>query len=654
MSDVLSALTTILDVAFKIKEVVGTVKANKNQCLVLNERVQIIADLAKKLRAGVKDLTTFEGGLNAAERCLQECLTFVTTFKTSKWYKQVLHNGSNKEKFSDLNDSLQKSTNTLSLGIVIDLDIKISAERAKDAEAKDRAELNNPELQQNIALAHKKEQEQLQKIYDLQQQIKKDDAQRALEVRRKDEMWQLQLKSMQEQLAKLAQPQVIAKPALPIDKNLIINLADLDIMGVIGEGSNATVYAGKLYDMDVAVKMLRNPTPQLVKELYREATILARLKGDNTVRCHGVCIEEGRECLVMELMHNGSLNNYLADMTKLLTPELQKQWAIEIAKGINCLHKQNAIHRDLKPSNILLTKDNHAKLADFDLSVINTSSLGAVAHTSQAFEYMAPELKSLKPTASCQSDIYSYGVILWELVTRQKAPVNKTQAMLQQAPEPYQSIIASCLEATPGKRPQLDEIITTIEAYQLLDCRTLYQQGAEFEKASQFKEAMACYQQSAELGYGRSEFRIAMLLLQGKMGTPNKVQAFNYLLKCASHESHDQPKACYNLASMLEKGDGVTQDLSQALHWYNESARLGNTDAVKKIELLKQKGTPSYQDNLSSFGIASSAKPMVQPRPSAPLMSYGTPSAQPMSDNNYQDNLSSIGLVSQMSKLAIK
>jgi serine/threonine protein kinase len=652
----IDAISSILSVALKIKEVAHTVKANKNQCRILSERVQIIFDMATAIRKGVKDLATFKASMESTERCLGECLTFMIKFQDIKWFKKVISNGSHKEKFAELNDNLQKCIGSFNLGVAIDLDIKFDKAKDMAAEEEDRKILTTKPMQELILQENAQEQRELQKVYALQQKINDNKEKQALNEQKTAELMQQQILAIKKQLEQLAAPEQ-PKPRFPVDKSLIVKLADLDILGYIGEGNNATVYAGKLYGMDVAIKKLKNPTPQLLQELYREATILSRLKSDSIIRCHGVCLEEGEECLITELMHGGSLKTNLAEPTQLITEELKKQWALEMANGVNCLHKQGVIHRDLKSTNILISRDGHAKIADFDLSVMNTASIGAVEYTGISYEYMAPELKCLKPKASTASDIYSFGTILWELVTRQPAPLNKSDSLLANIPDAYKSIIARCWQDSPAKRPQLDEIISIIEAYQPLDCRVLYQQGAEHEKASRFKEAFDCYVKSAELGYGRSEFRLAMLLLQGKTGAPNKKEAFNYMLKCANHESHDQPKACFNLASMLEKGDGATQDLAQALHWYSESARLGNPDAPKKLEELKRKGTPNYQDNLSSFGLASVApKPMLaQPKPTAPLMDYGTPSAPPMSaSNNYQDNLTSMGLVSQMPKLAIK
>lgn len=119
--------------------------------------------------------------------------------------------------------------------------------------------------------------------------------------------------------------------------------------------------------------------------------------------------------------------------------------------------------------------------------------------------------------------------------------------------------------------------------------RALYVKGVEHEQASSYTDAMECYLQSAAFGYGRSEFRLGIFYLEGKACTPDKAKAYSYFLKAANHDNRDQSKACFNLALMLENGDGIPKDLTQALHWYRQAANLGNTNAISKVEALQQK-----------------------------------------------------------------
>jgi tRNA A-37 threonylcarbamoyl transferase component Bud32 len=610
----------------QIKAMADLAKANTEQCQLLSERVQIINGLIQRLKEGNKELTGLQAALNQTEKCLTECLNFIRSFAKKEWYKRFLGGSSHKEKFQKLTDEVQRCISTLTLGLAIDLDVSKTFDRTRDiqAEARDLAKLD--QLQQLILNEHQKEQAELQRLYDLEHEAKEAESERAKRQQQRDEFLQQQLASIRENLARLpflAAPPIIApglpvagapapSPTLPVDKSLIIPLVELDMLDVIGEGTSAIVYAGKLYGEDVAIKKLRQLTPETRAELFREATILARLKGVNVVRCYGVCIEPGNECLIMENMQGGSLFTYLLDSSKPLSPQLQKQWAIEIVEGIASIHKQHTIHRDLKSANILLTRELHAKLADFDLSIMGTSSLAATPYKSQAFTYMAPELKSLHGEATPASDIYNYGVILLEILTRKPAPLEKTPSIFITIPEPYNSIIKSCLEDNPSQRLNLETIISTLTAFQPMDCRALYQQGAEHEKAGRFEAAYTCYLQSANSengGYERSEFRLAMFSLQGKTGAPDKRKALEYFIKAASHPGHDQAKACFNAALMLEKGDGVPQNFLQAYRWYNEAAKLGDAAAQAKAEEVKRIMSGEPQDNQGSIRAVTTMRP---------------------------------------------
>ena len=600
MADLISPIGNIIKLALEIKKIADNVKANKAQCQVLSERVQVIADLVKQLQGKTKDVSVVKDAMESTKRCLTKCLTFIQGFAEAKWYKRILDHGAHKSEFKELNTQLHQCIASFNLSAIIDVKLKIEQlfDKRQDlaAEAQDNEQLAS--MQELILAEHKKEQAKLQEIYELHHKRELADAQREKAARRKEEFLELQLNSIREKLAHLVLPPTpVAK--LPVDRNLIVKLSDLDVMGVIGEGSAATVYAGKLYDVDVAIKYLKKLTPESRQDLFREANLLSRLRGESIVRCLGVVIEEGQECLILELMHGGSLQAYLAANNP--NPNLQQQWALEIAQGIANIHKQHTIHRDLKPANILLSKDLHAKLADFDLSTMDTSSLRVMSHTSSALEYMAPELLSLKPQATEKSDIYSYGGILFELLTHKPPPKVKNSSTLEAIPLPYKTLIAKCWEENPTKRPTTEEIIKTITEHQP-DMRVLYQTGASHEKAGRLQAAQECYLQSAALGYSRSEFRAGMFFLQGRAGTQNKQAAFDYFTKVGSREGHDQSKACYNAASMLEQGDGIPQDLNQALAWYVKAASLGNEDAAAKATALKAKLGPAYQENADSIG----------------------------------------------------
>ena len=402
----------------------------------------------------------------------------------NQWYRKILAHNSNKEKFKELNDDLQKCIAGFTLGMVVDAKIganaKLAFNRELDVAAEEQDRKQIATMQDVILQAHHEAQTRLQEIMAAQNAEKRAALAQQQAQKLQAEIMQQQLESLRAQLHKMASPPQ-TPVRLPLEKSLIIPLAELEILDVIGDGSKATVYKGKFYSQDVAVKKLKQLTHEGRQELFREATLLARLKSPQIIKVIGACIEEGKECLVMELMQGGSLQEYLTRSATALAPNIVKQLALDIGVGIQSLHRQRTLHRDLKPANILLTQDGHAKIGDFDLAVMDTSSLKDVTYAGCAYEYMAPELLQLKPQATSASDIYSYGGILYALLTLHNPPRVKSPALLANVPEPYKGIIAKCWQDTPSDRESIDAIVKVVTEYEppaSPDMRTLYQIGA--------------------------------------------------------------------------------------------------------------------------------------------------------------------------------
>ncbi|GLT89690.1 hypothetical protein SLE2022_076660 [Rubroshorea leprosula] len=196
----------------------------------------------------------------------------------------------------------------------------------------------------------------------------------------------------------------------------------------IGFGGFGVVYYGKLKDgKEIAVKALSSNSFQGKREFINEVTLLSRIHHRNLVQFHGYCQEEGRNLLVYEFLHNGTLKEHLYGP---LTRERRISWikrleiAEDAAKGIEYLHTgcvPAIIHRDLKTSNILLDKHMKAKVSDFGLSKL---VVDGVPHVSSMVRgtvgYLDPEYYTYQQLTD-KSDVYGFGVILLELISGQEA-----------------------------------------------------------------------------------------------------------------------------------------------------------------------------------------------------------------------------------------
>uniref|UniRef100_A0AAZ3PF28 Mitogen-activated protein kinase kinase kinase n=1 Tax=Oncorhynchus tshawytscha TaxID=74940 RepID=A0AAZ3PF28_ONCTS len=175
----------------------------------------------------------------------------------------------------------------------------------------------------------------------------------------------------------------------------------------LGSGAQGAVFLGKLHGNEVAIKKVREQKETDIKHLRK-------LKHPNIIGFKGVCTQAPCYCILMEYCSQGQLYEVLRAGRKV-TPRLLVDWASGIASGMNYLHLHKIIHRDLKSPNVLVTQQDTVKISDFgtskELSDKSTqmSFAGTVA-------WMAPEVIRNEPVSE-KVDIWSFGVVLWELLT---------------------------------------------------------------------------------------------------------------------------------------------------------------------------------------------------------------------------------------------
>ncbi|KAJ1284703.1 hypothetical protein BS78_03G225500 [Paspalum vaginatum] len=192
----------------------------------------------------------------------------------------------------------------------------------------------------------------------------------------------------------------------------------------IGRGGSGIVYRGVLEDKRVvAVKKLSNFSHS-EEEFWAEMSIIGRINHINLVRMWGFCSEGQHKLLVYEYVENESLDRYLfgnVSSERLIAWSQRFKIALGTARGLAYLHHEClewVIHCDVKPENILLTRDFEAKIADFGLAKLSKrgSSSFNLTHMRGTLGYMAPEW-ALNLPINAKVDVYSYGVVLLEIVT---------------------------------------------------------------------------------------------------------------------------------------------------------------------------------------------------------------------------------------------
>lgn len=206
-----------------------------------------------------------------------------------------------------------------------------------------------------------------------------------------------------------------------VDSLNFLDKGKLQIINVIGSGGMGKVFLAEhtMLKRKVAVKELSPhllSNPELVERFRREGQALARLSHPNIVQVHDFFEENGKNYLVMEYVDGESLDQ-LIKKKEINSTEKLKDYAIQICRGLEYAHSKSIIHRDLKPHNILVSKEGVIKIADFGLARLLDATIYTLPGTIIGSPlYMSPEQAEGKE-ADFRSDIYSFGIILYEMAT---------------------------------------------------------------------------------------------------------------------------------------------------------------------------------------------------------------------------------------------
>ncbi|KAJ9560803.1 hypothetical protein OSB04_005963 [Centaurea solstitialis] len=209
---------------------------------------------------------------------------------------------------------------------------------------------------------------------------------------------------------------------------------NFDDANKIGEGGFGSVYKGVLPDGTlIAVKQLSSKSKQGNREFLNELGVISALQHPHLVKLHGCCIEGNQLLLAYEYMENNSLARALFGPKQW---QLELDWptryriCIGIARGLSFLHEESRlkiVHRDIKATNVLLDKDLSAKISDFGLARLDEEDDTHIStRVAGTYGYMAPEY-ALRGYLTDKADVYSYGIVLLEVVSGMANVVNKAK-----------------------------------------------------------------------------------------------------------------------------------------------------------------------------------------------------------------------------------
>lgn len=259
-------------------------------------------------------------------------------------------------------------------------------------------------------------------------------------------------------------------------RNYRIEYKMLSTGNLIGTGSFGNVFRGEYRGADVCIKKLKMQkfSKQQRTLFAQEASIMVGLRHPNIVLFMGVCLVSPTYCIVTEYMHRGSLFDVIHNEKIRLNLPLILNMLSDILKGLYFIHSSGLVHRDLKSPNLLVDRNWTIKIADFGLSCTQAEASG---DAQISLLWTAPEvLLNDKNCYGVKSDIYSFGIVLWEIMARKipfeglpVASISPAVVANQRPPispewhSGVSSLITSCWHSRSECRPSPKEARTIVE-----------------------------------------------------------------------------------------------------------------------------------------------------------------------------------------------
>lgn len=431
----------------------------------------------------------------------------------------------------------------------------------------------------------------------------------------------------------------------------LISWNALQIGEALGAGSFGEVFKAKWQNKTVAVKQLflKRLPAHLIKDFENETSVLAKCQCEQIVRLYGVCRDEGYLSIVMEFAERGSLYQLLRNETDLDWRPTRYQIAYDLVKGIAYLHEQNILHRDLKSLNILITSLYRAKITDFGLAKIKTETSSTTTNSGSAIgttRWQAPELFKRGVTHSKPSDVYSCGMVLWEIGTG-KIPYSESsneitvsgwikdgekETIPNNWSQAYRQIIEEAWNIEPNKRITAQKMAEQLSKLCGMDSSstplsssssstspsttTLYRPITNGTSSSFHYGSSNSPKRSPHVANSSTTLASAPLETPDRRIPAEKLYELGWQYANGSGVQKDDTKAVYyyrlsaekgyataqyTLAFCYEEGTGIMKDMNQAFHYYNLAAQQKDKNAQYALALCYTYGKGTKQDDNQAF-----------------------------------------------------
>ncbi|KAF9976052.1 hypothetical protein BGZ73_009211 [Actinomortierella ambigua] len=404
--------------------------------------------------------------------------------------------------------------------------------------------------------------------------------------------------------------------------------SSLIIGSALGEGGFGRVHLATWRGQQCAVKTVRLGEYQTAQSaIQQEINVLQSLRHRNIIQYYATENIDDQLDLVMDYAEGGSLSRAIREET--LNWPTKYRIAHEIALGLAFIHISGILHCDLKSTNVLLTRNMEVRLCNFGLSMqLQTSSSDARSTHDQHLQHrgtprwMAPELLTTEPKFSTKSDMYAFGMVMWEMAANCTTPfrfISSTRLVIPaildgeredipiDTPSEFRAWIERCWQQDPSLRPDANEVVL-VETESVGDDRTdelaltvtgdifptrevpsTYDYDESDTSFSERRTQVDLFQlkQKAEQNDANAQFELAERCERGA-DDDSLEDAFFWYLR-AARQKH--PKAQYRLGEIYLRGSSTTpKSYAVAALWIHRAALLGLADAQFSLALIYVRG----------------------------------------------------------------
>ena len=368
-------------------------------------------------------------------------------------------------------------------------------------------------------------------------------------------------------------------------------LGKYEVLGELGHGAMGVVYRARdpIINRLVALKTITTgltDDPNLLQRFYREAQSAGGLQHPNIVTIYDMGEEQKLPYIAMELIEGESLDQVIQRRTTL-SLTLKIAYALQACRAFDYAHKRGIVHRDIKPGNVMVTKDGVVKVVDFGIARVLDTSKTQTGMLIGTFAYMSPEQYNGEH-ADERSDIWSFGVLLYELLCYQRPFMGETPARLMhsicsQEPQRVCERVTDC-------PPEIDAIVAKLlrksaqERFQSME--DLLLELEPVHKSLQAKSVAELIDLSLEL-LEKNEFAQARELLRESLKLDSANAQARALLEKANAELKRQqvrPKAQLHVSkgrALLEEGR-IQEAVTEAESALNLDSNFGPAQELEK------------------------------------------------------------------------